>query len=41
MVSYLVPVVALFWGFADGETISVLHFLGMALILFGVYLSRK
>lgn len=41
MVSYLVPVVALFWGFADGETISSLHFLGMALILFGVYLSRK
>lgn len=41
MVSYLVPIVALLWGVADGETITILHFLGMGLILFGVYLSRK
>ena len=41
MVSYLVPVVALFWGLVDGEAITILHFLGMALILAGVYLSRK
>ncbi len=40
MVSYLVPVVALFWGFMDGETISVFHFLGMGLILVGVYVSK-
>lgn len=41
MVSYLVPIVALFWGVLDGETITILHFAGMGLILFGVYLSRK
>ena len=41
MVSYLVPVVALFWGVADGENITILHFIGMALILLGVYLSKK
>ncbi|MFK7807557.1 MAG: DMT family transporter [Saprospiraceae bacterium] len=41
MVSYLVPVVALFWGFMDGETISIYHFLGMGLILVGVYISRR
>jgi drug/metabolite transporter (DMT)-like permease len=37
MVSYLVPAVAISWGFLDGEPISVFHFLGMALILIGVY----
>lgn len=41
MVSYLVPVVALFWGFVDGETIFFLQIIGMILILFGIYISRK
>ncbi|HHS95791.1 MAG TPA: EamA/RhaT family transporter, partial [Phaeodactylibacter sp.] len=41
MVSYLVPMVALMWGFADGEVISIFHFLGMLLILLGIYISRK
>ncbi len=41
MVSYIVPMVAVFWGFADGEPISLFHFIGMALILFGVYISRR
>ena len=40
-VSYLIPIVSLFWGFADGETITIFHFIGMALILFGVYITRK
>ncbi|MCI5080262.1 MAG: EamA family transporter [Saprospiraceae bacterium] len=40
-VSYLVPAVAVLWGFLDGETISVMHFLAMILILLGVYLSRN
>ena len=40
-VSYIVPIVAIFWGAADGETITVFHLLGMVLILAGVYLSRK
>jgi drug/metabolite transporter (DMT)-like permease len=41
MVSYLVPIVALVWGFLDGEFIGLIHFLGMALIFTGVYLSRR
>lgn len=41
MVSYVVPIVALFWGFADGEFITWIHFLGMALIFTGVYLTRR
>ncbi len=40
-VTYLMPVVAMLWGFLDGETISVLHFTGMALILIGVYITKK
>lgn len=39
-VTYLMPIVALFWGFLDGETISILHFIGMGLILLGVYISK-
>ena len=41
MVSYLIPIVALIWGFWDGETISAIHGLGMFLILIGVFLTRK
>ncbi len=40
-VAYIMPVVALGWGVFDGERIALYHFAGMALILTGVYLSRK
>ncbi|MEO1258258.1 MAG: DMT family transporter [Bacteroidota bacterium] len=40
-VSYLIPLVAILWGVYDGESITLLHFLGMAIILAGVYLARK
>ena len=40
-VSYLIPIVALTWGVWDGEAITIYHFFGMALILVGVYISRK
>ena len=41
MVSYIVPIVALMWGFMDGEFIGLIHIMGMALIFIGVYLSRR
>jgi drug/metabolite transporter (DMT)-like permease len=41
MISYLVPMVAVSWGFLDGEVISVIHFLGRGLILSGVYLVKQ
>lgn len=41
MISYLVPMVAVSWGFLDGEVISIVHFLGMGLILSGVYLVKQ
>lgn len=41
MVTYLIPIVALIWGVLDGEVISIYHFLGMGLILSGIYLSKQ
>ncbi len=41
MISYLVPAVALSWGAFDGEPITLIHFLGMGLILSGVYLVKS
>ena len=40
-VTYLIPIVAVMWGILDGETISIKHFLGMGIILFGVYLVNS
>lgn len=39
-VSYLTPMVAVSWGLVDGEVLSVYHFVGMGLILIGIYLSK-
>lgn len=39
--TYLVPVVALAWGFLDGETISFAQWIGMIGILAGIYLINK
>ncbi|MDF4220524.1 EamA family transporter [Maribacter sp. M208] len=40
-VTYLIPLVAVLWGFLDGENISVLQLLGGFIILFGVWLVNK
>ena len=40
-VTYLIPIVAIGWGFLDGESISFLHFVWIGLILLGVYLVNK
>jgi len=41
MVSYSIPIVAIGWGIVDGEIITIYHFIGFVLILFGVYLSKS
>ena len=41
MVSYLTPIVAVFWGILDGEAVTIFHWLGMLLILMRVYIARK
>ncbi len=40
-VTYLIPIVATIWGFVDGELISISHFLGLFLIIAGVYLVAR
>jgi drug/metabolite transporter (DMT)-like permease len=40
-VTYLIPIVAILWGILDGEAIQIQHFLGMGVILIGVYLVNK
>jgi drug/metabolite transporter (DMT)-like permease len=40
-VTYLIPVVALFWGLLDGEEFSLLQLAAGGIILAGVYLSNK
>lgn len=40
-VTYLMPIVALLWGIWDGESVTILHFAGLALILAGVYFTKK
>ncbi|WP_026994359.1 DMT family transporter [Flectobacillus major] len=40
-VTYLIPIVAIIWGVLDGEAILIEHYLGMSIILVGVYLVNK
>ncbi len=40
-VTYLIPVVAVFWGILDGEKLYLSQLLSGGLILFGIYLTNK
>ena len=40
-VTYLIPIVAIFWGILDGETLSLVQFFGAMIILLGVFLVNK
>lgn len=40
-VTYIIPVFAIMWGLFDGETLSILQFFWIALIIAGVYLVNK
>jgi drug/metabolite transporter (DMT)-like permease len=37
-VTYFIPIVALFWGWLDGEQLNVSHFIGIVIVLLGVVL---
>ncbi len=39
-VAYIIPITAVAVGFFDGEVITLWHFIGMGLILSGIYLTR-
>jgi len=40
-VTYLIPVVAFFWGLLDSEMLTIIQFFGAFVVLTGVYLSAK
>ncbi|WP_347050349.1 DMT family transporter [Flavobacterium olei] len=40
-VTYLIPIVAFFWGLLDNEMLTTIQFFGAFIILIGVYLSAK
>ena len=40
-VTYVMPIIALIWGVADGESFSAIQGLAAVLILAGVYLSHR
>ncbi|MER2997338.1 DMT family transporter [Pontibacter populi] len=39
--TYLIPIVALMWGVLDGETIHLWHYIGMVIILVGVFIVNR
>lgn len=40
-VTYLIPIVAVFWGLIDGENLLLIHYLSMLVIIVGVFLANK
>jgi len=40
-VTYLIPVVAIFWGLIDQEVLTMYHYMGIGIILGGVYLASR
>ena len=40
-VTYLIPIVALGWGLLDGESLYLGHYLGMGVILAGVFIANR
>lgn len=41
MVTYLMPIISVFWGFMVGEKITWMHLVGFVMILSGVFLAQK
>ncbi len=39
--TYLIPIVALMWGVLDGEAIQLWHYMGMVIILVGVFIVNR
>jgi drug/metabolite transporter (DMT)-like permease len=39
-VAYMIPLIAMGWGFLDGESLTIYHVISAGLILYGLYLSR-
>jgi len=40
-VTYLIPIVAVIWGILDSEVLLIQHYIGMIIILLGVYITNR
>lgn len=40
-VTYIIPVVAIGWGVLDGESLFIMHYVGISIILGGIYLVNR
>jgi drug/metabolite transporter (DMT)-like permease len=40
-VTYLIPIVAVVWGVWDGESLYLMHYLGMVAVGIGVYIANS
>ncbi len=40
-VTYLIPIVAIMWGLLDGEVLLLGHYLGIAAVIFGVWIGNR
>lgn len=40
-VTYFIPIIAMSWGFLDGESLNFMQLVGAGVILSGVYLASK
>lgn len=40
-VTYLIPIVAIFWGVWDGEVLMPFHYIGIAAVILGVWVGNK
>jgi drug/metabolite transporter (DMT)-like permease len=40
-VTYLIPIAAIGWGIIDNEPLYLLHFVGMGIIILGIFLINK
>jgi len=40
-VTYLIPLVAIFWGVLDGEALFALHYLGIFAVILGVWIGNR
>ncbi|PIB37025.1 hypothetical protein BFP72_17255 [Reichenbachiella sp. 5M10] len=39
--TYIIPLVAIGWGLLDGETLNIYQYLGIVIVLMGVYLANR
>lgn len=40
-VTYLIPIVAFFWGLSDGESLTIVQIIGALIVLLGIWLSSR